>query len=55
MNIISLFGSSLKTAVFRIRMFLAVNLLRHEYEKNRSLQEFNALDGDDFIDVSVDV
>jgi len=50
MDIISLFGPSLKTAVFRIRMFLAAILLRHEYEKNRSLQEFNVLDDEDFIE-----
>ena len=55
MNIISLFGSPLKTVVFQIRMFLAAILLRHEYKKNHSLQEFNALDSEDFIDMSVDV
>ena len=55
MNIISLFGSPLKTVVFRIRMFLAAILLRHEYEKNLSLQEFNALDSEEFIDMSDDV
>ena len=55
MNIILSFNSYLKIAVFRVRLFLAAVFLHHEYEKNDSLQEFNALDGEDFMDVSVDV
>jgi len=54
MNIISSFVLSLENAVFCLRMFLGAVLLRHEYESQPSLQEFNVLDGEDFIDVSVD-
>ena len=49
MDVISSTVSSLQTIVFRFHMFLAAVLLFHEYERSPSLQEFNVLDGEEFI------
>jgi hypothetical protein len=53
MNLFSTLITSLQAQVTRLRIFLAAVLLRHEYETNQSLHEFNALDGDDFLTLNL--
>ena len=48
MNIVPL----LQSVVFRIRTYLAAVLLRHDYDTNPALGDFNTLDGEDFVEVS---
>ena len=55
MDFISSIVCSLQAIVFRFHMFLAAVLLRHEYECNPALQEFNVLDGEEFIHLDLDI
>lgn len=52
MNRILLF---LNNTILRLRMFLAAVSLRQEYLKNSSFQDFNSLDGEDFVEIILDV
>lgn len=55
MDFISLTVASLQTIVFRFHMFLAAVLLCHEYKRSASLQEFNSVDGEDFVHLELDL
>jgi hypothetical protein len=55
MDSISSTVSSLRAIVFRFQMFLAAVLLFHEYKCSPSLQEFNVLDGEDFVHLGLDI
>ena len=55
MDLISSIVFSLQAIVFRFHMSLAAVFLRHEYEFDPALQEFNVLDGEEFIHPGLDI
>jgi hypothetical protein len=54
MNKFSSLIISLQGYAFCFRMWFATVLLRHEYETNTALQEFNVLDSSDFVETVFD-
>ena len=55
MKIISLFWLFLKHAVLRLSMYFAAVLLFWDYSGDSPLRDFNALDGEEFVEISSNI